>query len=175
MSDPAAVAELGLARTLRDFTCSFTVTISSMDLKSGRGRARIAWALVLVFVLVLATVGLAAWHSTVQRPRAFIRRWSERFRDLGSAEGARRLSEEAPVYFRAFESGEWFVAACEHSCCSGAGFDVTVIRDSLGAIYVDTQHTFCGIEGMSRELGQISGDSLSSFYSHAGQLTLRRR
>ena len=63
----------------------------------------------------------------------------------------------------------------EHSCCSGAGFDATVIRDSAGAIYADTTHTFCGIEGISGELSAVSADSLSGFYSHVNQLKLQKQ
>ena len=119
----------------------------------------------------------AYWHHA-NRPQAFIQRWSERFRKLDSLDTARQLAQsEAPVVLRVLPSGEWFVTTCEHSCCSGAGFDATVIRDSTGAIYADTTHTFCGIEGLGEELGEqrVPATSLPAFYSALTQLELRRQ
>jgi hypothetical protein len=78
------------------------------------------------------------------------------------------------VSVRTFPSGEWYVATCEHACCSGAGFDATVIRDSTGAIYADKTHTFCGVEGMAEDLSYIKADSLAEFYARVWQMKLQR-
>jgi hypothetical protein len=41
---------------------------------------------------------------------------------------------------------EWYTMRLEHSCCSGAGFDAVIIKDSTGNIYTKNQN-FCGYEG----------------------------
>jgi hypothetical protein len=81
------------------------------------------------------------------------------------------------VVVRVFASGEWIVATCEYSCCSGAGFDATVIRDSTGATYANTGHNFCGIEGLGEGLGEYSvpAASLPAFYSGLSKLNLQRQ
>lgn len=131
----------------------------------------------LVVFAVMAAGAFAAYHRYTQRPRAFIQHWSERFRTVGSLDAAKRFEQSEPVVVRTLPSGEWFIATCEHSCCSGAGFDATVIRDSTGAIYADTTHTFCGIEGLGGELGEerVPATSLAAFYSALSQLKLQRQ
>ncbi|MES2570071.1 MAG: hypothetical protein V4710_08450 [Verrucomicrobiota bacterium] len=132
-------------------------------------------ALFLVFILIAAGSLAAAYHRYTERPQVFVQRWSERFRALDSFAAAEQLRQSVPVYVRTLPSGEWFIATCEHSCCSGAGFDATVIRDSTGAIYADTTHTFCGIEGMSAELDAASSDSLSVLYKRLNHLHLQKQ
>ena len=129
----------------------------------------------LVIFALLVVGAFAAYRSYTQRPRAFVQHWSERFRTVDSLDTAKRFEQSEPVYVRTLSSGEWFIATCEHSCCSGAGFDATVIRDSTGAIYADTTHTFCGIEGMSSELAAASSDTLSAFYTRLKQLNLHKQ
>ena len=130
----------------------------------------------VVFALVAAGA-IASYRSYTQRPRAFIQHWSERFRTVDSLDTAKRLEQSEPVIVRSLPSGEWFIATCEHSCCSGAGFDATVIRDSTGAIYADTTHTFCGIEGLGGELSEhlAPATSLAAFYSGLSQLKLQKQ
>ena len=131
----------------------------------------------LVLSLIAATAFGGYWHYA-HRPQAFIHQWSERFRTLDSLDAARQLVQAEPwVVLRVLPSGEWFVTTCEHSCCSGAGYDATVIRDSTGAIYADTTHSFCGIEGLGEELGEqrIPATSLPAFYSALTQLKLRKQ
>lgn len=126
-------------------------------------------------LIAFIVIGLVTPHLTfIHQPR-FVRHWSERLRTIDSLDAAKRFGEGEPVFVRAFPSGEWLIATCEHSCCSGAGFDATVIRDSTGAIYSDTTHTFCGIEGMSSELSQVSAEALSAFYPRLTQLKLQKQ
>ena len=131
----------------------------------------------LVVFAVLAAGGVASYRMHTQRPHAFIEHWSERFRTVDTLGSARRLEQSEPVIVRTLASGEWWIATCEHSCCSGAGFDATVIRDSTGAIYADTTHTFCGIEGLGGELGEhrVPARTLAAFYSGLSQLKLRKQ
>ena len=129
--------------------------------------------LIAVAALVLGG-GLLAYRYYIGRPERFVHEWSTRFKAVQTLQEAKRLDETEPVFVHTFASGEWFVATCEHSCCSGAGFDATVIRDSTGAIFADTSHTFCGIEGMASDLRDAAGDSLPEFYSHLKMLKLRR-
>ncbi|WFB34963.1 hypothetical protein P3T73_12420 [Kiritimatiellota bacterium B12222] len=51
----------------------------------------------------------------------------------------------------ALPSGEHYFVLLEHACCTGAGFDAVVIRDSNGSIYTAKQN-YCGIEGFYGEL-----------------------
>jgi len=132
---------------------------------------------VLVVLALVVTGAFAVYRSYTQRPRAFIEYWSERFRAVDSLDAAKRIQQSEPVVIRAFPSGEWFIATCEHSCCSGAGFDATVIRDSTGATYSNTTHTFCGIEGLGGELSEHSAPAttLAAFYSGLSQLKLQKK
>ncbi len=114
------------------------------------------------------------WFWIAGRPLVFIGKWSREFRNVTTLEDARRLEKGGRVWVKAFSNGEWLLATCEHSCCSGAGFDATVIRDSTGAILVDRTHTSCGVQGMILELEAVPGDSLSAFYAGAGHLRLER-
>lgn len=136
-----------------------------------RPKRRLAPSIILA--LIAAAAFATYWHYT-QRPRAFIKLWTERFRAVDSLQAAEHLAESEPVIVRSFPSGEWLVATCEHSCCSGAGFDATVIRDSTSAVYADTTYTFCGIEGLGGELPKHAA-SLPDFYSALTQLKLLRQ
>ncbi len=131
----------------------------------------------LVILALVATGAFAGYRSYTQRPRAFIQHWSERFRTVDSLDTAKRFEQSESVVVRTLPSGEWLIATCEHSCCSGAGFDATVIRDSTGAIYADTTHTFCGIEGLGGELSEdrVHATSLAAFYSGLSQLKLQKQ
>jgi hypothetical protein len=131
----------------------------------------------LILALLVATAFAGYWHYA-RRPQAFIHHWSERFRTIDSLDAARQLARsESRVVLRVLPSGEWFVTTCEHSCCSGAGFDSTIIRDSTGAIYADTTHTFCGVEGLGEALGErrVPAASLSAFYSALSHLQLEKQ
>lgn len=129
-----------------------------------------------VFVAFVVITFLPRQLTFIHRPR-FINHWSERFRGIESLDTAKQMDQKEPVFIRTFPSGEWIIATCEHSCCSGAGFDATVIRDSAGTIYTDTTHTFCGIEGMSSTLSEYGtpATSLTSFYSGLSMLKLEKQ
>ncbi len=67
------------------------------------------------------------------------------------------------AYVRTFDSGESIAVRMEHACCSGAGFNATVLYGSDGKVLVDTEHCFCGYEGMVFELKSIPAGSLAEF------------
>ena len=138
--------------------------------------ARVPLGRIIVFALcAIVVVGLVTPHlAFIHQPR-FVRHWSQQFRGIDSLDAAKSFEESERVFVRAFSSGEWLIATCEHSCCSGAGFDATVIRDSTGTIYTDTTHTFCGIEDMTSAFAQISAETLSAFYPRLTQLKLKRQ
>jgi hypothetical protein len=138
-------------------------------------RAPLKRRAILLLVLLLSATILIVHGFSIDRPHAFVEEWTQRFQAVESLAAALTFEETAPVVVRAFSSGEWLIATCEHSCCSGAGFDATVMRDSTGAIYADTTHTFCGIEGLSHELKELPGETLEAFYQHASQLKLRKQ
>jgi hypothetical protein len=133
-------------------------------------------AILIAFTLILIGAVLA-YQSYHQRPQAFIQQWSERFRAVDSLESAKQLASTEPVIVRTFPSGEWLIATCEYSCCDGAGFDATVMRDSSGAIFTNLGHNFCGVEGLGEELSEfrVPATDLSSFYSTLTDLPLQRR
>jgi len=128
-----------------------------------------------VLLTVIVAGVFVGYRSYMRRPQAFIQQWSERFRAVNSLEEAKRFQESEPVYLRTFPSGEWLIATCEHSCCSGAGFDATVIRDSTGAIYADATHCFCGIEEMSSEFERVPAGTLAAFYPGLQSINLQRQ
>jgi hypothetical protein len=43
-------------------------------------------------------------------------------------------------------SGDWYAVRLEHACCTGAGFDAVMIKDSQGQFYT-AEKNYCGYEG----------------------------
>jgi len=48
-----------------------------------------------------------------------------------------------------------------------------VIYDSEGKIFVDTERSFCGEEELAAEMSSVKAESLTGFYSHLSDLSLR--
>jgi len=138
-------------------------------------RASMRRGLILGMVALISAGGWFCYLEYTRRPRAFVCQWNEQFRKIDNLASARKFQEDNGVFLREFPSGEWLIGTCEHSCCSGAGFDATVIRDSKGAVFADTSHTFCGIEAMYSELGGIPADNLAGFYGKQKLLDLHRQ
>ncbi|MGV3722182.1 MAG: hypothetical protein ACO1SX_14830 [Actinomycetota bacterium] len=110
-----------------------------------------------------ATVGYELYQrrsAAVEARRAdFIQRWSAELRSARTLAEAQRL----PVYTRRFANGEWVAAVHAHACCSGGGFDATVLYDSRGELRADRSHRFCGVEALEAELEDLPARSLSEF------------
>jgi hypothetical protein len=129
----------------------------------------------MLCVLTLAFLASVATYSNPSvRAALFIRYWGTRFRSVRTIEDARRMARLTDAVFKELPSGDWFMAVCEHSCCSGAGFDATVIHDSAGATYTDTTYTFCGMEALWCELGSTDARNLRQFYASLTYLDLHR-
>ena len=58
------------------------------------------------------------------------------------------------------DSGEWYAVVLEHSCCSGAGFDAVMIKDSKGTIYT-AEKNYCGYEGFHIDESATNIETLS--------------
>jgi hypothetical protein len=60
----------------------------------------------------------------------------------------------------------------EHECCSGAGFNATIFKDSHGKTLVDRSYSFCGYESFCHVFGEAK--SLDEFYKYVeGEHALR--
>ena len=118
----------------------------------------------LLLVALIAVVGLVAYDNsprgTERHRETFIDEWSSRFSSARTLEAIKPLQ----AYTRTLPSGEWVAAICAHSCCSGSGYDATVIYDSRGATRVDRSYTFCGIETMYSEMDKVEAQSADEFY-----------
>ncbi|MDA3799191.1 MAG: hypothetical protein PF692_08945 [Kiritimatiellae bacterium] len=98
------------------------------------------------------------------------------FMSHSSLEELRDLSDKGEyVWIQEFDNGEWVAIRMEHSCCSGAGFDATVIFDSNHNIKYDREYTFCGYEALSGMLNEINAEGLSEFYAKLDFLHLKNR
>lgn len=96
------------------------------------------------------------------------------FQRLGSLKAMKNLPIEKRPYTRTFANGEWIAVQMEYSCCSGAGFNATVIYDSKGHLSFDTTRTFCGYEEMSSDLSSVKAGSLKDFYRNVRGLRLHK-
>lgn len=126
-----------------------------------------------LLVLTLLAIGAFAGYRLLYGPEAFTRHWKNRFETVNDLGAAERLEQSDHVILQTFPSGEWLVAVCEHSCCDGAGFNRTVIRDSRETTYVDTAHCFCGMQDLRFTFEASPAESLTSFYAHLSILKLR--
>ena len=142
-------------------------------MKENRKKYLIASRIKLIVVTVICIAilyTLNIWPGKGQT--AFVSKWSQRLQHIDSPS---KIPEnyKNDLYALNFSNGEWIITAMDHSCCSGSGFDATVIRDSRGKVAYDVSHTFCGFEGMSSELGHLKATSLDEFYSKATFLKLK--
>ena len=67
------------------------------------------------------------------------------------------------AYKRTFPNGESVAIRMEHACCTGAGFNATVLYGSDGHVFADTKRCFCGYEEMAFSLEHVPAHSLSEF------------
>jgi hypothetical protein len=95
-----------------------------------------------------------------RRKAAFIVEWSTTFRLAQSLD----LMKQTGAYTRTFPNGQWVAAVCEHSCCSGRGFDATVVYDSEGVVLAERSYRFCGMETMWSEMDSVPARSVDEFY-----------
>ena len=79
------------------------------------------------------------------------------------------------IYTRIFPNGEWIAARTEYACSDGAGFDATVFRGSKGRILYQTEHHFCGYEGLSSELNDVTAETLVDFYNNLTNINFIER
>jgi hypothetical protein len=129
-----------------------------------------------IVMIAVATIMFTGVYLFTHRQEAFVNQWFSEFKQVDGYAKAQALQESGKAFARTFKSGEWLVATCEHSCCSGAGYDATIIRDSTGAIYVNTEHCYCGMsEEMSATFSEVKADSLATFYPQLKELNLTRR
>lgn len=90
----------------------------------------------------------------------------------------RRFTDPMQVpeaYTRRFADGSSIAVFMEHACCSGRGYNATVIYDSEGHIFVNTDRSFCGFEGLSHDMSSVPAESLPDFYAHIHPLSLSQR
>ena len=96
----------------------------------------------------------------------FVNHWGTLFAQCNSTNDLAQLPEiEQPDLVFTFDNGEWVAVASEYACGSGAGFNATVFGDSNDDVMYQTNHHFCGFEGLSAELGKSEGTSIVDFYA----------
>jgi hypothetical protein len=135
---------------------------------------KIVVILLAAAITVIVVRALVAPPSSV-RATSFVEHWGALFEQCTTLADVKAIDQaERPdlIFVRQFKNDEWIAVRMEHSCCSGKGFDATVICDSNKRIQVDTEHTFCGYEGLSCELRRIKATSLPEFYEGLNYLKL---
>ncbi len=79
------------------------------------------------------------------------------------------------VYKRRFADGSAIAICMEHACCSGRGYNATVIYDSEGKVFVNTERIFCGYEELSYDMSAVPAKSLAEFYTGLRDMSLKPR
>jgi len=103
--------------------------------------------LLITLILLGGTVCFVVYDHGQQVPR-FYKNARKLLQPLsGSYENVKmgRSHDDPPMIIR-LASGEWYAVVLEHDCCSGAGFDAVMIKDSSGSIYT-AEKNYCGYEG----------------------------
>ena len=117
-----------------------------------------------LLVCLTLGVGFLAYENSPlaaqRRKEAFINDWSRR---LSAAHTLDRI-KPLGIYTRTFPNSEWVAAICQHSCCSGSGYDATVIYDSLGVTRIDRSYTFCGMVTLSTDMDKVPAQSTHELY-----------
>ena len=71
--------------------------------------------------------------------------------DARSAQTALRKNKEGGTVVM-MDDGTWVAVVMEHACCTGAGFNATLYRTSRGALYLDSDSSYCGFFPLREEL-----------------------
>ncbi|MCX6879711.1 MAG: hypothetical protein NTW21_38795 [Verrucomicrobia bacterium] len=136
-------------------------------------------ALIATIALPIAFVSSAVlWHYIA--PTYYAYKWSNDFNKIKTIDDAEICSQaDRDIFVYKFDNNEWLIARCETSCCSGAGYDISIIHDSQGNTYMNTDYSFCG-----KDIGEIfqrfegknsrPPKSLDDFYKHT-QIPLVKR
>lgn len=125
----------------------------------------------ICFILVLAN-GL--W-SFVSAERAFVKDWGSTFKQCKTIEQIQGLPQDKRpdlIVIRRFPNQQWVAAVADSTCSRTGGFDAAVFYDSQGHLH-QSQHHFCGYEGLSSNINSVKGKSLSEFYGHSKSFELR--
>lgn len=94
---------------------------------------------------ILGVIGIAAFFLTTPvRREIFIAETKLTFSKVKSAEEAKSLSTTGKAFAWILRNGKWALIRAEHHCCSGAGYDAVVIRDSDGKTFVSRKLNICG-------------------------------
>lgn len=131
---------------------------------------------IILIAVCLTGLTIAAVMANGVNPRSekFVKHWVTTFKKCPNLKAVKSLPNAYRIYIRTFKNGEWVAISMEHECCSGAGFNATVFYDSQHKMYADTTYSFCGLEGLAGELGEIKATSLKAFYPSLTQLKLRQ-
>ncbi len=131
-----------------------------------------------IIVITVCLIGLALVAVTASAGKLasneFVKVWATTFKKCPTLKAVKSLPNANVIYIRTFNNGEWVAVSMEHACCSGAGFNATVFYDSQHKIYSDTTYSFCGLEGLASELGEIKATSLKTFYPNLKKLSLHQ-
>ena len=128
-------------------------------------------ALIATIALPIAFISSAVlWHYIA--PTYYAYKWTKDFGKIKTIYDAEKCSQaDRDIFVHRFDNDEWLIGRCESSCCSGAGYDISIIHDSQGNTYMNTDYSFCGNE-LGEILRRFEGAnsrpprSLADFYKH---------
>lgn len=100
----------------------------------------------LIITIALPIVYLSSYVLwTHIAPTYYAHKWSKDLSKIETIADAKEYSRgDRGLFVYKFENSEWMIARCETSCCSGAGYDISIIHDSRGETYMNTDYSFCG-------------------------------
>ena len=101
-------------------------------------------ALIVAIALPIAYISSAVLWTYIA-PTYYAYKWSNDFSKIKTIRDAEECSQaDRDIFVYKFDNNEWLIARCETSCCSGAGYDISIIHDSQGNTYMNTDYSFCG-------------------------------
>ena len=128
-------------------------------------------ALIATIALSIAFISSAVlWHYIA--PTYYAYKWTNDFSKIRTIYDAEKCSQaDRNIFVYKFDNDEWLIGRCESSCCSGAGYNISIIHDSQGCTYMNTDYSFCGneIEEIVRRFEEANSRpprSLEDFYKH---------
>jgi hypothetical protein len=128
-------------------------------------------ALIITIALPIAYVAFGVlWYHIA--PTYYAHKWSNDFSKIKTIHDAEEYSQgNRDLFVYKFENDEWMIARCETSCCSGAGYNISIIHDSRGETYMNTEYSFCGREiseiiSRFRDKNSRPPKSLDDFYKN---------
>lgn len=134
-------------------------------------KRKIAVVSLMCFLTVLAN-----WlWSFVNSKDAFVKDWISTFNQCKTVSRIQNLPRDKRpdlIVVRRFPDQQWVAAVADSTCSRAGGWDAAVFYDSRGRLH-QTEHHFCGYEGLTDDINRIKANSLAEFYTQSNSFELK--